>query len=89
MTPWRTWAQNALTLTDRTAKASSAANASRVRRNSVKRGWAARYERSNALSLEKSGGLGNTPWLNANARIGTATTRSKMLSTRRLEATAG
>jgi hypothetical protein len=39
--------------------------------------------------LEKSGGLGNTPWEKAKIRIGTATAKSNTLSTRKLDATAG
>ena len=62
---------------------------SRVSRNSVKRGCEAKNARSNAGSWEKSGGFGNTPWLNAKARIGTAMQRSKISSTAKAEATAG
>ena len=56
--------------------------ASTVSRNSVKRGCEAKNARSKAGSLEKSGGLGNTPWVNAKASTGTAIERSKMNSTR-------
>ena len=49
----------------------------------------AKYERSNAPSLEKSGGLGNTPWVKAKVRMNTAMVASKTTSTAKLEATAG
>ena len=39
--------------------------------------------------MEKSGGFGNTPCVKAKMRIGTATVRSKTVSTTKLEATAG
>ena len=45
--------------------------------------------RSNALSLEKSGGLGNTPCVNAKASTGIAIVASKTASTKNEEATAG
>ena len=44
----------------------------------MKRGCEAKNARSNAGSFEKSGGFGNAPWVNANARIGTAIVRSKI-----------
>ena len=65
MNPWRTRAQKALTLTDSTANAATPITASVVSRNSVKRKCAASHEMSKALSLAKSGGLGNTPWVKA------------------------
>jgi hypothetical protein len=45
--------------------------------------------RSNAGMSEKSGGLGNAPWLNANVRMNTAIVASKTFSTSIDEATAG
>ena len=57
--------------------------------NSVKRGCEAKNARSKAGSLEKSGGLGKTPWVNANASTGMAIERSKMNSTENAAATAG
>ena len=56
---------------------------------SVNCGWEAKYDRSNASSCEKSGGLGNTPWVNANSSTGTAIVRSKMPSTANAAAMAG
>ena len=47
----------------------------------MKRGCEAKNARSKAGSLEKSGGFGNTPWVNAKARIGIAMQRSKISST--------
>ena len=38
----------------------------------MKRGCDAKNDRSNASSLEKSGGFGNTPWVNAKVRTGIA-----------------
>ena len=55
----------------------------------MKRGCEAKNARSNAGSLEKSGGLGNAPWVNANSRIGIAIVRSKIDSTANDDATAG
>ena len=55
----------------------------------MKRGFEAKNARSPAGSFEKSGGLGNAPWLKANARIGTAMQRSKIASTKKLAPTAG
>ena len=87
--PWRTRAQKALTRADNSAKPTSTAIASTVSRNSVKRGCWARNARSKAGRLEKSGGLGNTPWLNANPSTGTAIVRSKMNSSENAAAIAG
>ena len=55
----------------------------------MKRGCEAKNARSNAGSLEKSGGFGNTPWVNAKASTGIAIQRSKMSSTENAAATAG
>ncbi len=55
----------------------------------MKRGWLAKKLRSNALSFEKSGGLGNTPWVNANVRMNTPIVRSKTPSTKNAAPTAG
>ena len=55
----------------------------------MKRGCDAKNARSNAGSLEKSGGFGNAPWVNANSRIGIAIVRSKIGSTANDDATAG
>ncbi len=55
----------------------------------MKRGLPAKNARSNAGSLEKSGGLGNTPCENAKASTNTAMTASKTISTAKLEPTAG
>ena len=63
--------------------------ASTVSRNSAKRGCDAKNARSKAGSLEKSGGFGNAPWLNANAITGIAMQRSYTSSTAKLDATAG
>ena len=52
-------------------------------------GLPAKNARSNAGSLEKSGGFGNTPWVNAKARIGIAMQRSNSSSTENAAATAG
>jgi hypothetical protein len=60
-----------------------------VSTNSVNCGWAAKYERSKASSLEKSGGLGNTPWVNAKINTTIPIAVSKMFSTRKLEASVG
>src|SRR4051812_7671085 len=87
--PWRTRVQKARTRADRSAKATSPAMASTVSTNSVKRGCEAKNARSKAGSLEKSGGLGNAPCVNAKARMGIAMHRSKISSTTKLEATAG
>ena len=57
--------------------------------NSVKRGCDAKKARSKAGRSEKSGGLGNTPWVKANVSTGTAITRSKISSTENAAATAG
>ena len=55
----------------------------------MKRGLEAKNARSKAGSLEKSGGFGNTPWVNAKASTGIAMQRSKIASTKKLEPTAG
>ena len=55
----------------------------------MKRGCCARNARSNAGSFEKSGGFGNTPWVNENASTGTAIVMSKTNSTAKAAATAG
>ena len=55
----------------------------------MKRGCEAKKARSKAGSFEKSGGLGNAPWLKAKMRIGIAIVRSKICSTKNDEATAG
>ena len=52
-------------------------------------GCEAKNARSKAGSFEKSGGLGNAPWVNAKVRIGIAMQRSKIASTKKLEPTAG
>ncbi len=49
--------------------------------NSVSCGLAAKNERSKASRSEKSGGLGKTPCVNANSRMGIAIVRSKICST--------
>jgi hypothetical protein len=87
--PWLTRTQNARTRADSSANADSAAIPATVSTNSVKRGWPAKNARSKAGSLEKSGGLGNAPWVKANSRIGTAMQASKISSTTKLAATAG
>ena len=55
----------------------------------MKRGWEAKNERSKALSFEKSGGLGKTPWVKAKERMKIAIAPSKIVSTTKLAATAG
>jgi hypothetical protein len=60
-----------------------------VSRNRVKRGCEARNARSNAGRLEKSGGLGNTPCVNAKVSTGIAIVRSNTNSTANAAATAG
>ncbi len=55
--------------------------ASAVIVNSANCGCDAKNERSNALSFEKSGGLGNTPWVNANVSTTIPIERSKPNST--------
>ena len=60
-----------------------------VRRNSRNRGCDAKNCRSNAGIFEKSGGLGNTPCVNANVRMKTPITRSKTASTKNAAPTAG
>ena len=52
-------------------------------------GCCAKYERSNAFSFAKSGGFGNTPWVNANSSISEPITTSKISSTTKVAATAG
>ena len=44
---------------------------------------------SNELSFEKSGGLGNTPWVNAKISTSTPTQMSKIDSTKNAAATVG
>ena len=70
--PWRTRAQKAFTLVLSSAKPTRPAMASAVSTNSRKRGCEAKKLRSKAPSLEKSGGLGKTPWLKAKARMNSA-----------------
>jgi hypothetical protein len=60
-----------------------------VSRNSVNCGCEAKNARSNAGSSEKSGGLGNAPWVNAKVSTGIAMQRSKISSTANEDATAG
>ncbi len=55
----------------------------------MNRGCEAKNARSNAGSFEKSGGLGNTPWLKAKMRMSVPITASKISSTAKEEATAG
>ena len=55
----------------------------------MKRGLEAKNARSKAGILQKSGGFGNAPWVNAKVRIGIAMQRSKIASTKKLEPTAG
>ena len=57
--------------------------------NSAKRGWLAKNDRSKALSFEKSGGLGNTPCVNAKISTRMPTDESKIASTARPAPTAG
>ena len=87
--PCLTRVQNALTRRESRAKATIARMPSAVSTNSVNCGFEAKYERSKASSLEKSGGLGNTPWVKAKMRMQTPITRSNTASTRKLDATAG
>ena len=87
--PWRTRAQNAATRRENSAKATSAATASAVSTNSRKRGCDAKNERSNALELGKSGGLGNTPCVKAKMRMKTPIVASNTASTKNAAATAG
>ena len=54
----------------------------------MNRRWPAKNDRSNALSFAKSGGLGNTPWVNAKARMKTPIAASKMSSTKNAAPTA-
>ena len=89
VSPWATRVQNARTRADSSANPTSTAIASAVSRNSVKRGCDAKNAMSVAGSLEKSGGLGNTPWVNANASTKPPTQTSKIHSTEKLDATAG
>ena len=87
--PWRTRAQNARTRADSSAKRDQHRDPSTVSTNSVKRGCEAKNARSKAGSLEKSGGLGKTPWVNAKRQHGDRDQRSKMSSTEKRAATAG
>ncbi len=89
MSPCRTRAQKAFTRTDSIAKATIDATPRAVKKNRAKRGWEARYDRSKAFRSAKSGGLGNTPWLNANVRISTPMAMSKPASTMNVAPTAG
>ena len=57
-------------------------------RNSVKRRWPAKNDRSNAPRFAKSGGLGKTPCVNAKVRMKTPIVASKMISTKVAAATA-
>ena len=52
-------------------------------------GWLAKNDRSNAWSFEKSGGLGNTFWVNAKSRMRIPIEMSKPISTKNDAATAG
>src|SRR5262249_36602930 len=75
-------AQNLTTRWLSVAKATSPARASAVTRNSVKRRCDAKKLRSKALRLAKSGGLGNTPWGNANSSTGIPIERAENASTK-------
>ncbi len=63
--PWRIRTQNARTRADSSAKPTTTRIPTTVKKNSVKRGCEAKKLMSNAGSLEKSGGLGNIPCVNA------------------------
>ena len=52
-------------------------------------GFEAKNARSKAGRSEKSGGFGNAPCVNAKASTGIAMLRSKSISTKKLDATAG
>ena len=54
----------------------------------MKRGWPAKNDRSKALRLAKSGGLGKTPWVKAKARMNVPMTASKTSSTKNAAPTA-
>ena len=58
-------------------------------KNSVKRMWEAKKLMSNAGSLEKSGGLGNTPCVNAKPMISSPMNQSKITPVHSAEATVG
>ena len=86
--PWRTRAQKAFTLVLSSAKPTRPAIAAAVSTNSRKRGCEAKKLRSKAPSLEKSGGLGKTPWLKAKARMNRPIEASKPNSTKNAAAIA-
>ena len=75
--------------------AESSANAIRkaipsaVRKNNVKRGFEAKKLMSKAGSLEKSGGLGKTPWVNAKHMINSPMNQSKITPVHSAEAIVG
>src|ERR1700743_2943087 len=70
--------QKARTLADSSAKPTRNSTPSRVSRNSVNRMCEAKKLMSNAGSLEKSGGLGNTPWVKAKHMMSRPMNQSKI-----------
>ena len=76
-----TRAQNARTRALSSAKATNTRTPRTVRMNSVARMCEANHDRSKASRLAKSGGLGNTPRVNAKVSTGMAITASKISST--------
>src|SRR3954451_914430 len=88
VSPCLTRAQNAFTRADRSAVSTITAIARKVTVNSANCGCWAKNERSNAFSCEKSGGFGNTPWVNANVRTTTAIESPTAASTANSAATA-
>src|SRR3954469_8876865 len=89
VSPCRTRAQNARTRRESSAKPTSTAIASTVSTNSSSRGCEAKNDRWNAGNLEKGGGLGNTPCVNAKIRIGIAIEAANPSSTANDEPIAG
>ena len=65
VSPSRIRCQNVITRAESSAKPTRNSIPSTVRKNRVKRMCEAKKLMSNAGRLEKSGGLGNTPWVNA------------------------
>ena len=78
-----------MTRADRSANATRNPSASTVSTNSVKRMFEAKKLMSNAGSLEKSGGLGNTPWVNAKHITSSPMNQSKIVPVQSAAATAG
>src|SRR5437764_13192341 len=79
--PCRTRAQNAFTRADSNAVSTITVMARNVIVKSANCGCDAKYERSNAFSFEKSGGLGKTPCVKAKTIASTLTRMSKSVAT--------